>query len=319
MLSIGYCTAIGVDWWIIFPDEIKGYHIYLLDDTGFHYEGLQSVGPDYHRFASAAGDAKFSPDGKSYAYFNEFDGLQLYDFERESGALNFRGHIDLIDTVNWWFATCEWSPSSQFLYLIKSDSIWQLDTQIEPLEDGLEFIAAHNGVIDPLSTRFFLSALGPDCRICIRPGSGSYSFHVIHKPDEKGVACDLQQQGIRLPQISSTGGFPNFPRFRVDEEDKCDPSIVSAFGEVVYYRRDLITFPNPVQDYLTIELPENTGDGYLYVLDMQGQVVYSQEVSILTGSLQLSMSHLPSGIYNVEYVPRDNKARVVYTSQVSKV
>ena len=118
---------------------------------------------------------------------------------------------------------------------------------------------------------------------------------------------------------SEVGSFPNFPRFRVDEEDKCDPSLVSAFGEVVYYRRDLITYPNPVRDNLTIELPEGIGDGHIYVLDMQGQMVHSQEVSVLTGSLQMSMAQLPVGMYSVEYVPRENKERVVYTSRVSRV
>ena len=320
-----YLTAMrhanGRDWWIVFPDMDRGYHVYLLDSEGFHYDGLQSIGINYHwRNASASGDAKFSPDGTRYAYFNEFDGLQLYAFERESSQLEQIGQIDiLIDTVQVGFASCEWSPSSEFLYLIKSDSIWQLDTWAEPLESGLEFIAAHNGVLDPLSTRFFISALGPDCRIYIRPGSGSNSFHVIHSPDERGVACDLQQQGIRLPNISATGSFPNFPRFRVDEEDKCDPSIVSAFGELVYYRRDLVTYPNPVHNDLTIELPEGVGDGMLYVLNMQGQMVYTKEVSVLTGSLQLSMSQLPVGLYAVEFVPRENKERVVYTSRVTRV
>ena len=87
----------------------------------------------------------------------------------------------------------------------------------------------------------------------------------------------------------------------------------------MYYRRDLVTYPNPVHDDLTIELPEGVGDGMIYVLDMQGQMVYTKEVSVLIGSFQLSMNQLPVGLYAVEFVPRENKERVVYTSRVTRV
>ncbi len=315
----GYQSAInhsnGIDWWVLIADKVKGFDLFQIDEQGFSFVEKLDVGPAYHWNASASGDSRFSPDGTKYAYFNEFDGLQLYDFDRTEGVLDHIGSIDLIDTVNWWFATCEWSPSSQFLYLIKSDSIWQLDTHIDPLEDGLEFIAAHNGVLDPLSTRFFKSALGPDCRIYIRPGSGSNSFHVINKPDEKGIACDLVQQGIRLPYISATGSFPNFPRFRVDEEEKCDPSIVSIVGETVWWRRELTVYPSPTTGPVTVEIPESKR-GQLYVVDMQGQVVLHKNVEILIGELELSLGGLPSAIYSVEFIADDSTDRVVWTKRV---
>ena len=52
---------------------------------------------------------------------------------------------------------------------------------------------------------------------------------------------------------------------------------------------------------------------------MQGQMVYSKEVSVLIGSFQLSMNQLPVGFYAVEFVPRENRERVVYTSRVTRV
>jgi len=312
--------ANGEDWWIINPIFPDGYVIFLLDADGIHLDHVVN-GPEWNSdgFTSASGDARFSPDGKKYAFFNKYDGLHLYDFDRETGELSGLEQLPFSIPEGARFATCEWSPSSQFLYLIERDTVWQLDTTIEPVEDGLVFIGEYDGGMDPTFSNFKESALGPDCRIYIRPGSSTLSFHVIQYPDEKGIACGFEQRAIRLPYISSVGSFPNFPRFRVDEEDKCDPSIVSAFGEVVYYRRDLITYPNPVSDILTIELPEGVGDGMIYVLDMQGQMVHSQEVSVLTGSMQLSMVSLPGGMYAVEYVPRENKERVVYTSRVTKV
>ena len=138
-------------------------------------------------------------------------------------------------------------------------------------------------------------------------------MHIIHKPDEPGLACDFVEQGIRLPATTSAGSFPNFPRFRVDEEDKCDPSIVSIVGETVWWRRDLTAYPSPASEYVTVELPEDTG-GLLYMLDMQGQIVLRQ--SDARSQQRLDISGLPPGIYSVEFIPEQNQERVVYTRRV---
>ena len=120
-----------------------------------------------------------------------------------------------------------------------------------------------------------------------------------------------------MPFISSTGGFPNFPRFRVDEDDKCDPTITSVFGDAVWYRQDLTTFPNPTRDWLTVALPEDVPSrGQLIVLDMEGRLVHEQVLSGDVGELQLDMSGYAEGVYSVEYFPEDNKERRVWTSRV---
>ena len=150
-------------------------------------------------------------------------------------------------------------------------------------------------------------------------------MHIIHKPDEQGQACDFQEQGLVLPHISSTGSFPNFPRFRVDEEEKCDPSILTFVGETVYWRRDMTVFPNPAIDRITLELPEAYARGEVYVVDMEGQIVMTQELgpeqtgSGFQTSMILDVSVLPVGSYSVEFVPEDNAERVVYTSIFVKI
>jgi len=316
-----YLTAInhsnGEDWWIINPGRDNKYYVFSVDNNGLN---LSSVQDALHEFdpdhASAAGDAKFSPDGTMYAYFNHDDGLLLYTFDRESGVLsNFR-NLTLSEPQQLAFATCEWSPNSEYLYLATSDSLWQVEVAYDNLEDGKVFIAEHNGINDPFSTQFFVSTLGPDCRIYIRPGSGSYSFHVIHKPNEKGQACDLEQQGLVLPEVSSTGSFPNFPRFRVDEEEKCDPTLLTVLGEDVYWRRDLKVYPNPASSFTTIEIPDNV-QGEVFILNMEGKIVHHQKN--ISGMKMLDISFLAGGVYSVEFVPDENLERVVYTSRLVKM
>ena len=179
----------------------------------------------------------------------------MFEFDRQNGTLSNLRQIPFSLGEELKFATHEWSSNSRYLYIATQDSLWQVDTYEDNLEDGRIFIDAYDGVGDPHFNGFFDSALGPDCRVYLRTGNSTNSFHVIHKPDERGLDCDFQQRGVRLPKITGAGSFPNFPRFRVDEEDKCDPSIVSIVGETVWWRRDLKAYPSPALSLIHISEP----------------------------------------------------------------
>ena len=324
-LFYNYLTAVyhenGKDWWIINP--VYGgneYLIYLLDENGFSEIRKQSIGPDFHWNASASGTAVFSPDGNRYAYFNKEDNLLLYDFDRSTGELgNLRKLTLKTNTpIVGNLATVEFSSNSQFLYVAVRDSLWQVDTYENDLRDGTELIDVWDGTQDPFATTFTLMALAPNCKIYMASGSSTNTYHVINQPNEKGTACDFVQRGIQLPFTSSLGNMPNFPRFRVDEADKCDPTITSVFGDQVYYRCDMTVYPNPVRDVLTVEIPEGK-KGRIVVFDMQGQLVWSGEGGRYQDEVWVDLSGLEVGTYSVEFIPGDNKERLVYTAQIIKV
>jgi len=150
-------------------------------------------------------------------------------------------------------------------------------------------------------------------------GSSTNTYHVINKPNERGTECDFVQQGVRLPFVSASATMPNLPRFRVDEDDKCDPSITSIFGDDIYYRRDMTMYPNPVRDVLTVEIPEGKDDK-IVVFDMQAQLVWiDSDFDSYTDKVQIDLSGLAVGSYCVEFIPVDNKKRLVYTAQIVKV
>jgi len=112
--------------------------------------------------------------------------------------------------------------------------------------------------------------------------------------------------------------LPNFPRYRVDEEDKCDPTITSIFGESVFYRKDLKVFPNPIHSQTNIEIPSgNKGD--LYIFDMQGQLILQKEINQPTIQLNLDLGFLIPGTYNIEFLPEKNSERLIWTTQIVKV
>ena len=141
-MLLSYLTAIHhenlIDWWILQPGESgRTYYRFLLTSNGIAQIDSQEIGNNFvELYSSAAGDAKFSPDGSMYAFFNLNDGLFLFDFNRNSGQLsNFR-HLAISDTITSKFASIEFSPDSRFVYLAATDTLWQVDTWEEKLEDG---------------------------------------------------------------------------------------------------------------------------------------------------------------------------------------
>jgi len=324
-LMYSYLTAIrhknGKDWWVLQPiiqDSV--YLTYLIDDQGIHQQAHQNSGQFFTRYrSSASGTARFSPDGTRYAFYNFGDQLHLYDFDRETGQLSNHQHVVIYDSINVEedirFSSVEWSPDGRFIYTATDKELHQIDTREENLIDGIRLIDTYNGTLDPFPTPLYLMALGPDCRIYMCSTNGSYSYHVIHKPNELGLNCDFVQNGIRLPYAFNRGCMPNFPRFRVDDDEKCDPTIVSVFGNLVWYRRNLNLFPNPSSGLITIQKPED-GSGRIIVTDMQGTLLETQLASREDDKTTLDLSHLPPGTYLVEYYPDLQKDRIFYSAKV---
>ena len=323
-----YLTAVnhqnGSDWWVLHaPIEDSVFHTYLIDSDGFRIDQIQN---SHHFFTrnhtSASGTAKFSPDGTKYAFYNYYDQLHIYDFDRSTGSLSNHQKIEVIedpDYFNLLFSSLEFSPNSRFIYAASSTVLYQVDLSEEDIQaDGIRLIDTYNGTQEPFSTTFFLMAQAPDCKIYMCSTSATNSYHVIKKPNELGEACEFVQNGVTLPQQSHFGNMPNFPRFRVDEEEKCDPTLTSIFGDAVYYRRDLTVYPSPSDGRYTIEVPERFGSGTLSVLNLDGQVVETKQVSSGTLSVAVDITRYPSGYYHVELYPDENLDRVFWSRQVIK-
>jgi hypothetical protein len=312
------------DWWLIQPIKDDSIFLtFLLSKNGIERKGNQKTSQYFDDFrSSASGNAKFSPDGTKYALYNYYDQLHLYDFDRNTGILSNHKKIKIYDpdSINrnlYIFSSVEWSPNSRFIYCASSFNLHQVDTWNVNMEEAIVHIDKYNGTLDPFQTRFFLMAQAPDCKIYMTPKNGSYSIHVINKPDELGKACDFVQNGIKLPAQNS-GTLPNFPRFRVDEEQKCDPTITSVFGEAVYFRKNLEVYPNPSFGLFTIKIPEAIVKANVVVSNINGQVLLQKKIdnSIIE---EVDITSFPAGRYNIDVYPEENKKKIFYGKQVIKI
>jgi hypothetical protein len=94
--------------------------------------------------------------------------------------------------------------------------------------------------------------------------------------------------------------MPNFPHFRVDEDDVCDPTITSLFDIPIEVDVGLDIYPNPTAGELKVLLPEVIV-GRLSVSDITGQVLLTQGIDYLS-EVELDLSGYPAGLYVVEVV-----------------
>lgn len=301
-----YLTAIhhenSKDWWMIQPlRDDSVFAVFVIDESGVSLHSKQQAQWFFTgEKSSSGGTAKFSPDGSMYALYNITDGLLLYDFDRRTGNLNFKEQIIPFDTMDFTvFCSMEWSPDSRFIYTASTTKLHQVDTwETDVQSNGIRLIDTYNGTQDPFSTIFFLLALAPNCKIYMCPTSSTNSYHVINKPNELGKACNFNQNGLVLPETSSLGSMPNFPRYRVDEEIKCDPTITST-NDQSYTIGELHVYPIPSRGRIHVELPESIRSGSLNVVNLQGQEMYKAAIEKDANDPVLDLEHCPSGIYLV--------------------
>lgn len=72
-------------------------------------------------------------------------------------------------------------------------------------------------------------------------------------------------------------------------------------------------YPNPVVDILTVQNLTIDGDATIEILDVEGRVIYSNELVNTSGNYQIDMSKIESGIYFVKVTAENDvqKVRVV--------
>ncbi len=76
---------------------------------------------------------------------------------------------------------------------------------------------------------------------------------------------------------------------------------------------NLVVYPNPVVDVLTVQDIAINGNAVIEVLDIEGRVIYSDQVSNIVGNYTIDMSEIETGVYFVKVTGENTvqKVRVV--------
>ncbi|MCB9291199.1 MAG: hypothetical protein H6560_28090 [Lewinellaceae bacterium] len=305
-LGMGQITAVkhanGIDWWVMVPQYLTNeYYTFLLTEDGIQEVFEQQIGNATVLEGEAGGQAVFSPDGKFYIRYTPADGLFIFDFDRTTGLLsNFR-FIDIDDGA--FIGGGAVSPNSRYLYVCSEKYLYQFDLFDENIASSQITIGEYDGYLSPFPTNFFNAQLAPDCKIYINSFATVDVLHVIHNPDEPGLACNVEQHAIQLP-FWHLRTLPYFPNYRlgplVEGEDPpppCEP-VVSTEEEEPPSRQKAYVFPNPAPGYFKVVFEEALRrPGRVVLYNGLGQAVLEEVLGAGSREFRLEVGDVPPGLY----------------------
>ena len=283
-LLIGKFSAVkhanGRDWWLMLPKRASNtYYRVLLDTAGVQVAGVQEIGWPVHPW-DGVGQATFSPNGSKFARFNAISlehgaDLDIYDFDRCAGTLSNPLHLTIVDSC--YGGGVAFSPNSRYLYVSSTFYLYQFDMEAEDVLASKDTVAVFDGYEDPLWTVFFLAQLAPDGKIYINSRTAGRTLHIIHNPDEKGDACNVEQHAIQLPTYNAWT-MPNFPNYRLG----AIPPITPSFTYNIL--SDSVSFQNTSTGGMTClwdfgDSSSGEGNQVSHVYAQQGMYVVTQTVS----------------------------------------
>ncbi|PHI18144.1 hypothetical protein CEQ90_19465 [Lewinellaceae bacterium SD302] len=225
LLTTGEVTACqhanGRDWWVLLAASEQPVIYSIL----FNPEGVTLIDTMTVDFIQedGLGQAIFSPDGNTYIRYNntvigEPNYLDIFDFDRCTGQLS-NHRLSLIESEGVACGAAI-SPSSQYLYISNEEHIFQYDLWADDIFATQDTVAIYDGYTEwnVFNGRFYLAQLAPDGKIYLNAPSGIKKLHVIEYPNRSGVACDVRQHSIQLPNANATT-LANHPNYRLGPVD----------------------------------------------------------------------------------------------------
>jgi len=306
-LAIGEMIATkhanGMDWWLITPRKnSNAFYIFKFTHDGIVDTFQQTIGilPDPE--GEGAGQITFSPDGSKLFRVCRNKPVMVYSFDRESGVFT------QFDTIHFDYGNqfigevgCAISPSGRFLYLSCREFLYQLDLWASNISASQTTVAEWDGFADPFPTTFGQCQLGPNCKIYLLAFGDTRYYHVIHNPDELGLACNVEQRGVKF-QTPTGASMPFFPNYRLGPIDNpgvpCTATVSISQPVLPIPDKRIWVYPNPAKDILSIDY-HGIGDfgGQFLVFNAQGQTVRGVTLPSNQGGVQLSLIGLPDGVY----------------------
>jgi hypothetical protein len=289
----------GRDWWIAaHKGRSNRSLLFLLDHDGLHAPIAQHIGPVWGP-RDWSGQSVFSPDGRQYARANPDNGLNLFDFDRCTGAFSNPIVVSLAaDSAS--AAGVAFSPNSRFLYLSTGLKLFQFDMQAPNIPASKQLIGVYDGFLGPFPTSFYQMRLAPNGKIYMGATNGVRYLHTIHQPDMPGAACNFVQHDLELPTHFAIG-LPNFPYFRLYDEpgSPCDTLGINGgpwwTSTGAAAESQIQVRPNPFRERFTLALSVNLRSPALRLHDAAGRLVLEQR--LVLGVNEIEAAGLPAGLY----------------------
>ena len=300
-LNVGKITAVrhanGRDWWV-FCHKVNTNMFYrlLVTPSGVSVDGTQSIGiirpPDN-------GQVCFSPDGSKFAYYWGQDELEVFDFDRCAGTFSNPVFIIVPDANPG--SGVAFSPNNRYLYVSSVEDVYQYDTEAADIAASMVHIAEWDGFYSPsppFATLFDIAQLAPDGKVYIATGNSTQHLHVIHSPNEPGLACNIEQHGIALPRYF-TNSLPNHPNYHLGPVDGtvCDSLGITVGVNERTLQASLQAYPNPTTGAFALSYPAQAAAGLLEVHDLSGRLVLREKLPAWSQVHRIELEGEAAGMY----------------------
>lgn len=296
--SIEACHhANGRDWWIMIPKSRSNcYFLTLVTPEGVGVPKSVCTGTPWNMI-DEAGQACFTPDGSKFIRFNMNNGLHIYDFDNNTGMLS-NERLIIINDLGSYPVGASVSPNSRYLYISGLSILLQYDLEASDIAASRVLLAVPDNVPDPfVPSVFSLSALGPDGKIYISSVSSNLSLHVIHRPDCSGLYSLPERRGLALTSWNYFS-VPNMPSFRNEPSNSpCDSMVVQTYTPVDG-SKDVVVFPNPASDKVTVFVNHPLVQHSQWMLyDQLGRAIRQIELDSNVEEYSVNLEGLSYGFY----------------------
>jgi hypothetical protein len=300
-LNSGKLSAVrhanGRDWWV-FSHKLNSNEFYrlLVTPDGVQVDGSQSTGITW---PSDAGQVCFTSVGDKFAYF--YEDLEVLSFDRCTGL--FGASLFTTGDQFDYGRGVAFSPSGRFLYLSTDFDVYQFDTEADDIANSEVHIAHWDSTYSPFppfAALFSNMQLAPDGKIYIGTGNSTQVLHVIHNPDEPGLACNMEQHGIQLERYFSNS-LPNHPNYHLGP---VDGSVCDSLGITVgVQEQDVVVavraYPNPSIGTFNLSYAAQPVRGMLEVRNTAGQLVLREPLPQWSTVHRVELQAAP-GMYHAQ-------------------
>lgn len=288
----------GRDWWVVF--HLYGFSYYaefLVDTSGVQGPFYIGIGTNHY---TATGQTTFSKQGDKFAWYDVNTDLDIFDFDRCTGAFSNLHHIDINDSAQ--SGGVAFSPSGNFLYVSSGFYVYQYNLLSSNIDSSRVTVAVWDSTYSPnppFAARFFLAQLAPDNKIYINCPNSTMTMHVINNPDSLGLACDFCQHCISLPTFNAFT-LPTPPNYHLGslQGSICDTLLSIPEANNITFS----IFPNPVSDKLNVSFNDNVEILSVKIYSLLGELILQENnIHVLGNAYIANTKKLNQGFYVCQF------------------
>jgi len=242
--------------------------------------------------------------------------IEVYSFDRCDGSwelLETIGGIEIDYFKTGPFSDIEFSPDGRFLYWARRGELIQYDIsgEIGQFYTTIDTVALYEEVEDSSPPYFSDLMTLPNGKIVIGSTVSTGILHIIHKPNERGAACDVEQSAYLMPMYPDSSKrmrviyLPSpVPIYMEPLDANC---ITNTIPESIG-KKDYVVYPNPTSGMVQVAIAADEVDCPTYsVYDLKSILLMNKT----TCEGKLDLSSLPAGVYFIHKNGSTNYSKVI--------